>query len=330
MAISDLPSSQQAAAAFTDVVDRHQNALYTFLHHLVGDAEQAYDLLQDTFYEAWRQTRANAPPFVFDSAEDERRRWLFHVAYRKGLSVLDLSGGDAGAVEAARAHQAECAYCQAEYAAYRQIDAALHQHLSPPAMPRYRTEELVNDALAWPETSEETQPAAAREVVAPLPAPGRERPQRLANRRQVAAGLAALAAVVILALLAFQAYHTGLLGKGAANDVQFSTSTLANISMVSPTEGWAVGSTTSFREAQGNIPGKTETTQVLLWHYLHGRWAAVNLPLVGILSNITMVSATEGWAIGNHELQNTPAGYGGLTKPVIFHYLNGTWSIASA
>lgn len=90
MSIRDAPISPPAAleAAFTAVVDRHQNALCTFLRHLVGDGEQAYDLLQDTFYEAWRVARANAPPFVADCDEDERRRWLFHVAYRKGIALL--------------------------------------------------------------------------------------------------------------------------------------------------------------------------------------------------------------------------------------------------
>jgi RNA polymerase sigma-70 factor (ECF subfamily) len=90
MTIRDLPSSPQSLldAAFTEVVDRHQNALCTFLQHLVGDVEQAYDVLQDTFYEAWRLARANIAPFVVESDESERRRWLFHVAYRKGLALI--------------------------------------------------------------------------------------------------------------------------------------------------------------------------------------------------------------------------------------------------
>jgi RNA polymerase sigma factor (sigma-70 family) len=90
MTICDLPSSPQPLldATFTEVVDRHQNALCTFLQHLVGDVEQAYDLLQDTLYEAWKLARANAAPFVVGSEESERRRWLFHVAYRKSVSLL--------------------------------------------------------------------------------------------------------------------------------------------------------------------------------------------------------------------------------------------------
>src|SRR5262249_40201688 len=80
--------SSLTLAAFSAVVDRHQNALCTFLQHLVGDVEQAYDLLQDTFHDAWRAAQKNAAPFVAESGDDERRRWLFRVAYYKGLAVL--------------------------------------------------------------------------------------------------------------------------------------------------------------------------------------------------------------------------------------------------
>src|SRR5690348_2763264 len=67
------------------------------------------------------------------------------------LPVLDLSGGDARAVEEAREHLTGCAYCQAQQVAYRQLDAALYRHLSPPATPRYQTEEIVADIFATPD-----------------------------------------------------------------------------------------------------------------------------------------------------------------------------------
>ncbi|HLV98983.1 MAG TPA: sigma-70 family RNA polymerase sigma factor [Ktedonobacterales bacterium] len=83
-----ISSSSLTLADFTGVVDRHQNALCAFLHHLVGDIEQAYDLLQDTFHDAWRAAREGLPPFVADSDEDQMRRWLFRVAYYKGIAAL--------------------------------------------------------------------------------------------------------------------------------------------------------------------------------------------------------------------------------------------------
>jgi RNA polymerase sigma-70 factor (ECF subfamily) len=73
---------------FTSVVDRHQNALCAFLHHLVGDLEQAYDLMQDTFHDAWRAAREGSAPFVAESDDDQMRRWLFRVAYYKGIATL--------------------------------------------------------------------------------------------------------------------------------------------------------------------------------------------------------------------------------------------------
>ncbi|HEY7832364.1 MAG TPA: sigma-70 family RNA polymerase sigma factor [Ktedonobacterales bacterium] len=74
--------------AFTALVDRLQHPLHVFLHGLVGDADQAYDLMQDTWRDAWRATQRGAPPFVAGSAEEERRRWVFQVAYHRGISAL--------------------------------------------------------------------------------------------------------------------------------------------------------------------------------------------------------------------------------------------------
>jgi DNA-directed RNA polymerase specialized sigma24 family protein len=84
-----LPTSLPLAA-FTALIERHHHALYTFLRHFVGDDEQAYDLLQDTLYEAWRVARQGTPPFRATSDEDQQRRWLFRVATR-----VWPSGGDA-------------------------------------------------------------------------------------------------------------------------------------------------------------------------------------------------------------------------------------------
>lgn len=75
-------------AAFSAVVDQWQAALFGFLHGLVGDAEQARDLTQDTFHDAWRATQALAPPWSSAHADDERRRWLFHAAYCRAISHL--------------------------------------------------------------------------------------------------------------------------------------------------------------------------------------------------------------------------------------------------
>lgn len=86
------PASVVAAplslAAFSATVDERQAALYAFLHGLVGDAEQALDLTQDTFHDAWRATQAGTAPWTAAHDTDERRRWLFRAAYNRAISQL--------------------------------------------------------------------------------------------------------------------------------------------------------------------------------------------------------------------------------------------------
>jgi len=90
MPISRRPaiSASLSLERFTALVDHQQHALDTFLQHLVGDAEEAADLLQDTFSEAWRATQEGRKPFVEASDEDHMRRWLFQVAYHKAIDML--------------------------------------------------------------------------------------------------------------------------------------------------------------------------------------------------------------------------------------------------
>jgi RNA polymerase sigma-70 factor (ECF subfamily) len=40
--------------AFNRIVQRHQERLYRFIRRYVGDADEAYDLLQETFVSAWQ------------------------------------------------------------------------------------------------------------------------------------------------------------------------------------------------------------------------------------------------------------------------------------
>lgn len=106
---------------------------------------------------------------------------------------------------------------------------------------------------------------------------------------------------------------------------------LNSISMVSPTEGWAVGHTTpppNFNVLQAP-PGKNYIDPVLL-HYEQGRWSQAALPKLEpnwgamTLNSISMVSATEGWAVGNTVL---PPGVDGFQIGIVLHFLNGQWSV---
>ena len=76
-----------ARADFTGIVERHEHELLAFLRGLVSEAEPARDLLQDTFYDAWRAARRGAEPFLLPLRQADVRRWLFHAAYCRAISA---------------------------------------------------------------------------------------------------------------------------------------------------------------------------------------------------------------------------------------------------
>jgi RNA polymerase sigma factor (sigma-70 family) len=82
------PASGPALDEFTALCERCQGHLSAFLRGIVGDDELARDLARDTLLAAWRVARNGTPPFTAGHDDDERRRWLFHVAYRRAVSAL--------------------------------------------------------------------------------------------------------------------------------------------------------------------------------------------------------------------------------------------------
>lgn len=84
---------------------------------------------------------------------------------------------------------------------------------------------------------------------------------------------------------------------------------LAGIYMVSATDGWIVGENQSNAEADGTPQAPTLSSLIL--HYQNGKWNKVASPTKYRLSSVYMVSANEGWAVGDD---------------IILHYQNGTWS----
>lgn len=77
-----------ATAAFAALVQQTQRALYGYLRGLMADEEQARDLMQDVFCDAWRAAKQGIPPFDLEGDERGRQRWLFHVAHHKAVSAL--------------------------------------------------------------------------------------------------------------------------------------------------------------------------------------------------------------------------------------------------
>lgn len=109
-----------------------------------------------------------------------------------------------------------------------------------------------------------------------------------------------------------------------------SDSTLSNVWMTSADEGWAVGSANG-----GNIydvNGTFTVTNVILLHFHHGRWTSVIPPSVPgaeqtTITSIAMVSPGEGWAVG--QVIASRGARGVEIAPLLFHYFNGTWSLAN-
>ena len=73
---------------FACLVDAHQHRLYVYLAGLTGQPEQASDLVQETFYDAWQAACGGKPPFIANVADADIRRWLYRVATNNAFSML--------------------------------------------------------------------------------------------------------------------------------------------------------------------------------------------------------------------------------------------------
>jgi DNA-directed RNA polymerase specialized sigma24 family protein len=74
--------AESPPALFVELLRETQGPLYGFVRGMVGDPEQARDVVQDVFVDAWRAARRAAPPFGHAYEAAAVRRWLFVVAYR--------------------------------------------------------------------------------------------------------------------------------------------------------------------------------------------------------------------------------------------------------
>jgi RNA polymerase sigma-70 factor (ECF subfamily) len=66
--------------AFNTLIDRHQQAVRTFLRGLTADYSDADDIAQETFLAAWTQAGS------FRRQQGSVRSWLFSIAWRKAKS----------------------------------------------------------------------------------------------------------------------------------------------------------------------------------------------------------------------------------------------------
>ncbi|HLJ79906.1 MAG TPA: sigma factor, partial [Ktedonobacterales bacterium] len=79
------PATAATQTRLTSMVERYQGALFGFLRGVLGDEEQAHDLTQDVFCDAWRAMLRNMTPFASDAPEVVIRQWLFQTAYHRAM-----------------------------------------------------------------------------------------------------------------------------------------------------------------------------------------------------------------------------------------------------
>ncbi len=240
------------------------------------------------------------------------------------LPLLDAPDTDAAAAAEARAHLDGCAYCQAQRAAYRQLEAAARRFLGPPAIPRYRTEDLMSDILREAPAESVSEPVH----IPVTPTPIHTLPREPRRPLRVLSGLASLAAVLVIVILAASLFYSRAHPQqtGAPSDLTIAPGTeseLLDVAMVSATEGWAVGYSATLAEVhQSNGTSTTFTVSsqetALMMHYLHGKWSSVHLSISGSsrLTSISMLSATDGWAIGYQDVGS---------QSLLLHYDGHSW-----
>jgi RNA polymerase sigma-70 factor (ECF subfamily) len=76
-------------AAFTTLMRRYESRIQRYLRQMVGEAELAGDLTQETFLAAYRAlARWRPPPETAPQTSDPLSPWLYRIATNRALSAL--------------------------------------------------------------------------------------------------------------------------------------------------------------------------------------------------------------------------------------------------
>jgi hypothetical protein len=226
-----------------------------------------------------------------------------------------------------RLHLANCAYCRLQQSTYDRMDLGLRRAFGAPATLPLSPEEI----LALPEEQQHVMPGAASGPVLFQPTQGR-------HPRRAVSLLSALAAVLLIIVVVTAIVMSRAAQPNTGTPPQVTSSStpapvptetaykptphdgLRAVQMLSPTEGWAVGSSYVAPSATG----------VLILHYHNGQWRRVPVPSnaqLGVpaanLSSIAMVSADEGWAVGGG-FSSSDSNY--VPSAFILHYSGGRWT----
>lgn len=234
------------------------------------------------------------------------------------LPLLD-DGENDPMYAAARDHLRTCAHCQRERGRYAALDQAVRERFGFSSVRPYATEDIMRQITERSEhTGNSTQISSDP-----------QRPYHIA--RPWLSGLGAVAVVVVLLGMAALLFGGRLgLGVGSRDGTPHPSfpgtqGFFADVSMVSPTEGWAMAQVT--KTPDGISPSNTIT----FYHYLNGTWTPRTVTLSaaaatmlqkggvgGFNGVISMDSATDGWAMA----RNFNA------RSVLFHYTGGAWQEA--
>ena len=103
-------------------------------------------------------------------------------------------------------------------------------------------------------------------------------------------------------------------GAGIPVPCRGSTAELNAIYMLSPQEGWAVGCADASAGARDQVGDAKDGSELeaLFLHYVDGTWSRLPTPVRGRLMSTAMVSAGDGWTVGE--------------QGVIAHYDGTTWA----
>jgi RNA polymerase sigma-70 factor (ECF subfamily) len=78
-------SASPAERAYLDLVARYQSAILNYLYRLVGDADLAEDLTQETYVKAYGAIERLD---LAEDAEARRRAWLYRIAHNTATDHL--------------------------------------------------------------------------------------------------------------------------------------------------------------------------------------------------------------------------------------------------
>ena len=231
------------------------------------------------------------------------------------LPLLD-DGENDPAYAAARNHLRTCASCQRERARYAALDQAVRERFGVSSVRPYATEDIMRHITERSEGTENSTPISSDP----------RHPRHIS--RPWLSGLGAVAVVVVLlgmaALLFGGRFGLGVGSRGGPPRPSFlgTQGLFADVSMISPTEGWALAQITKTPD------GKTTPNTVTFYHYQNGLWtpetvrlsasAAITLRTGGVggfNGVISMDSATDGWAIASNFNRGS----------VLFHFTASKW-----